>query len=199
MSTISNFKNRALAQLKGNWTQAVLLSLVYNIIAGVVVSLSSFLYVTQIFIIPMGLGLSIIYLQFYRGEKDDIIPKLFDPYKKEFSRFFTTGLLVYVYTALWTLLLFVPGIIKAISYSMTPFILKDNPELKNNACIELSMEMMKGKKWKFFLLQLSFIGWILLAMLTLGIGMFWVEPYIYVTKAAFYEEIKEEYENKKAA
>ncbi|MDR0810776.1 MAG: DUF975 family protein [Paludibacter sp.] len=203
MSTITDFKNRALAQLKGNWTQPVLLVLVYGLIVGGAAGISSFfiyLYgAVLICAIPMMLGVEIILLQFYRGEKEDIIPKIFDPYKNEFSRFLTTGLLVGVYTFLWSLLLYVPCIIKGISYSMTPYILKDHPELKNNAAIELSMAMMEGKKWKFFLLQLSFIGWAILAAIPFGIGVFWLQPYMSVTKAAFYEEIKEEYDSKQAA
>ena len=202
MSKISDFKNRALAQLKGNWTQPVLLALVYVLISGGVSSLSSIIPFLSPFVflvsLPLGLGMSIAMLGFYRGEKEDIIPKLFDPFR-DYSRMLTTGLLMAVYTFLWSLLLCVPGIIKGLSYSMTPYILKDNPELKNNGAIELSMAMMNGRKMQLFLLQLSFIGWAFLCILTLCIGLFWLVPYMEATMAAFYEEVKEEYESKQAA
>ena len=101
-----------------------------------------------------------------------------------------------IYTTLWALLLIVPGIIKAISYSQTNFILKDQPELKYNAAIERSMAMMKGHKMEYFLLNLSFIGWILLGILTFGIGMLWVSPYMITTQAHFYDYVKEDYERR---
>jgi uncharacterized membrane protein len=92
--------------------------------------------------------------------------------------------------------LIIPGIIKGISYSQTSFILKDNPELSYNAAIERSMAMMEGYKMQYFLLQLSFIGWILLSMLTCGILNLWVLPYVVATDAHFYEFVKEEYEKR---
>jgi uncharacterized membrane protein len=104
-------------------------------------------------------------------------------------------LLVYVYTALWTLLLIVPGIVKGLAYSLTPFIVKDNPELSPNEAINLSIKMMKGHKFDLFYLYLSFIGWILLAMLTLGIGLLWVIPYMQTAMAAFYLDVKNVYNN----
>ena len=97
--------------------------------------------------------------------------------------------LVGLYTFLWTLLLIIPGIIKGLAYSMTPYILSEHPELRVNEAIDLSQKMMKGNKWRFFCLQLSFIGWILLSVLTLGIAMLWVNPYIEATGAAFYREL----------
>jgi uncharacterized membrane protein len=104
-------------------------------------------------------------------------------------------LLVYLYTALWTLLLIVPGIVKGLAYSLTPFIVKDNPQLSPNQAINLSMKMMKGHKFDLFYLYLSFIGWIFLAILTLGIGLLWVIPYMQTSMAAFYLDVKNDYNN----
>lgn len=100
-----------------------------------------------------------------------------------------------MYTLLWSLLLIIPGIVKACSYAMTPYILYDNPKLQGNAAIELSMRMMRGHKMKLCVLYLSFIGWFLLCILTLGIGFLWLKPYVQASKAAFYEDVKEEYLN----
>ena len=82
------------------------------------------------------------------------------------------------------------GIIKSYSYAMTSFILKDEPEMKNNAAIEKSMAMMEGNKMKLFMLDLSFIGWAILCIFTLGIGLLFLQPYVAISRAAFYEDLK---------
>ena len=96
----------------------------------------------------------------------------------------------YGFTILWSLLLVIPGIIKSYSYAMTSFILKDEPEMKNNAAIEKSMVMMDGNKMKLFMLDLSFIGWAILCLFTFGIGFFFLQPYMQASHAAFYEDLK---------
>lgn len=93
------------------------------------------------------------------------------------------------FTPCWIIL-----IIKSLSYFLSSYLLKDNPELKNNAAIELSMQMMKGYKMKLLLLNLSFIGWTFLCILTLGVGLLWLIPYIDASCARFYEEVKAEFE-----
>ena len=103
--------------------------------------------------------------------------------------------LMYMFTFLWALLLFIPGIIKSLAYAMTPFIIKDYPELSANQAINLSMKMMKGRKFDLFWLTLSFLGWVLLCMLSLGIGLFWFMPYWQTTLAAFYQDVKHDYIN----
>ena len=99
-------------------------------------------------------------------------------------------LLVALYTFLWTLLLIIPGIIAAYSYSMTFYILADNPDLKGDDARKMSMEMMNGHKMDLFLLHLSYIGWIILCILTFGILYFWVLPWIINATAIFYDNLK---------
>lgn len=84
----------------------------------------------------------------------------------------------------------IPAIIAQYRYAMCFYILRDNTEVGIRQCIRESSEMMKGYKWKFFVLGLSFIGWGLLSCLTLGIGLLWLMPYIYTTYANFYNELK---------
>lgn len=91
---------------------------------------------------------------------------------------------------LWTLLFYVPGIIKSISYSMVPFILSDNPRIGARRAMKLSMAMTKGYKWRIFVLGLSFLGWFLLGMLAAGIGVVFVEPYLYATMAELYAVLR---------
>ena len=93
----------------------------------------------------------------------------------------------------WTLLLIIPGIIKTYSYRLVPYILADQPELRATEAITLSRRMMKGNKWRAFVLDLSFILWYLLSILTLGIlHFFFVRPYVQCTNAELYQALKEE-------
>ena len=152
------FRETAWAQLTGNWKPAVLFTLVYILIiaafdaAGRKFEAISFL---SIFVIsPLSYGYIVAFLGFKRTGEDVKIEGLFDGFK-DYGRVFLTSLLQNIYTFLWTLLLIIPGIIKSIAYSQTFFVLKDNPELKNNAAIERSMAMMEGHKMQYFLLSLS--------------------------------------------
>ena len=106
-----------------------------------------------------------------------------------------TMLLRDIFIALWTLLLIIPGIVKSYSYRMVPYILIDHPELSPTETITLSRKMMDGQKFDAFVLDLSFIGWIILSVLTLGlVGVFWYSPYKYNTNAALYLVLKKNVE-----
>jgi uncharacterized membrane protein len=104
-----------------------------------------------------------------------------------------TMLWMSILIGLWTLLLVIPGIVKAFSYAMTPYILEENPELTSTEAIHRSRMMMRGHKFDLFWLELSFIGWGFLCIFTLGIGFFWLIPYMETSVAAFYEEVKADY------
>ena len=108
-------------------------------------------------------------------------------------------LLMTIYTILWSLLLIVPGIIKSLSYALTPYIVAEKPELSANESIELSMKMMDGHKMDLFLIILGFLGLAVLSIFTLCIGYLWLAPYMYAKMAAFYEDVKAEYESKNVA
>lgn len=95
-----------------------------------------------------------------------------------------------IFQFLWTLLLIIPGLIMSYAYAMTPYLAADHPELGAKATIDLSRDMMKGHKWELFVLDLSFLGWILLSIITLGIvEVFYAGPYMASTHAAFYKEL----------
>lgn len=178
--------------LSGNWMMAALATLVYLLIAGGVSSIPVAGSVLAIIITyPLAYGFAILFLDLFREGKPIDIGKLFDGFK-DFGRVWGTLILVAIYTILWTCLLIIPGIVKSYSYALTPFILKDESELKYNAAIEKSMRMMDGYKMKLFLLDLSFIGWMILSILTLGIGLLFLQPYMNTARAAFYEDLKAE-------
>ena len=111
--------------------------------------------------------------------------------KDMFVFYLILSLLVGLFTFLWSLLFIIPGIIAALSYSLVYYIKLDNPELEYMDTIKKSKELMNGHKWDFFLLQLSFIGWILLVPFTLGILAFWLIPYMTVTECNFYNKLIE--------
>ncbi len=191
-----NFELRTMARLSlsGQWLSASWVTLVYVLIAGGLSliphagSLLSFLIVP-----PLVYGYNVILLELHRENKLVEVTRLFDGFS-DFGRIGGTMILMQLYTVLWMLLLVIPGIVKSYSYALTPYILKDRPELKFNAAIEESMRMMNGYKMKLFLLDLSFIGWILLTMLTFGIGLLFLNPYMSVSRIAFYEDLKAEQE-----
>ncbi len=92
-----------------------------------------------------------------------------------------------LYTALWTLLFIIPGIIKSLEYKMVPYILAENPGMDQREAFAISRRMMDGEKADTFVLELSFIGWYLLAGITCGlVGIFYVQPYYEATIAELY-------------
>ena len=145
---------------------------------------------TFLLIVPLGFGFMITFLEYMRGiGRENMVPSPFRCFK-DYGHYLGTSALMTVFIFLWTLLLIVPGIIKGYAYAMTPYIMHDNPELSADDCINRSMEMMNGYKWKLFCLDLSFLGWVLLGIITLGIGLLWVSPYMECSHAKFYEELK---------
>ena len=100
----------------------------------------------------------------------------------------------YAFVALVSLVAYIVGIvmliIKGYSYSMIYFILYDNPTLTGKEIVEKSATIMKNNKWRYFCLNLSFIGWAILAGFTFGIGMLWLIPYIQIANVHFYEDLK---------
>lgn len=202
INSASEIRSAARKALSGHWAEAAMLTFIYCLVAWAFSAIVGGLEHVQIglgtlaslLLLPLGWGYAVLFLSNARGTEDPFnASRLFDGYK-DFSRIFTTILLMQVYTVLWTLLLIIPGIIKALSYSMTSFVLYDNPEMKNNEAIELSMKMMDGHKMNLLWLYLTFIGWGILCILSLGIGYFWLAPYMQASMAQFYEEVKAEYE-----
>ena len=110
----------------------------------------------------------------------------------QFERFgtgFAQKFLRTLYTVLWTMLFVIPGIVKSLSYAMTPFILNDHPEMTASEAIKASQKLMDGHKMDLFILGLTFIGWEILACLTMGIGFLFLNPYMNAAYAAFYRNI----------
>lgn len=104
----------------------------------------------------------------------------------QFGRALWLRIVMHFFIFLWTLLFIIPGIVAAYRYSMAPYLMAQNPNLTAMQAIEQSKQIMKGNKGRLFCLELSFIGWIFLAVLSCGIGILFLTPYLYATRAAFY-------------
>ncbi|MBS9338776.1 DUF975 family protein [Fructobacillus sp. M2-14] len=145
------------------------------------------------------------FLNFYRTDKREPQPFLqtINAYGESKGLFLGTlvvGLLQFVLTFLWLLLLFVPGIIKSFSYSQALFAYKDakanGEDIRFIDAITRSRELMDGHKWELFVLYLSFLGWGIVVFFTFGIGTLWLTPYMNMTLAGFYDHLKKEAEKK---
>lgn len=214
--TRKELKDNAKQSLRGNWGWAIIVFLITAIIFGIFTGAGHWLDETYInydgtnifyrFASPIGsillwigsfIGLSrnIAFLELRDDQKEE------KPYMAAFSVFtenrfgpeLINFVLVSIFTFLWTWLLIIPGIIKAYSYSMTPYIVKDmvasDKQVGATDGINASKELMKGHKMNLFIFDLSFLGWNILAAITCGLGYLWVTPYYQTAKANFYRHI----------
>jgi uncharacterized membrane protein len=178
--------------ITGNWGPAIGTIAVYLIISVVIQNIPYVGMIASLFISGhLVLGLAIFFLNYSRKEEANV-NQLFDGFKN-YGRTLGTYLLFSLYVLLWTLLFIIPGIIAQIGYSQVWFILAEDDQIEPNDALKKSKEMMYGYKMQYFLLGLSFIGWLLLAILTCGIGLLWVIPYMQTSNAKFYEDLKANY------
>ena len=191
MKTRSELKALAKQQIKGNIGGLFLLSLIVALISGVCSIIPVVGSIASLIITP-ALSFSII-LAYYKlslgnGYKPDAGEAFggFSNFTGAFRVYWAQG----IFTFLWMLLLIIPGYIKGIAYSQAMYVLAENPEISGTEAIGKSQDMMRGHKMEYFVLQLSFIGWHLLAILTFGLLYIWLIPYMSATNANFYQSIK---------
>ena len=120
-----------------------------------------------------------------------LLQNIFNYGFKYYGRAIGGMLLVVVFTFLWSLLFVIPGIVKGYSYALTPYILIDDPQISIRDAVRKSQRMMSGQKFNLFYLQLSFIGWWILSIMTGGIGFLWLIPYYTTSMAAFYRNLRD--------
>lgn len=202
MKSCKEYREAAWNSLSGRWKPAVLATLAFmgimivvNLIsgnnAGIVRSLIGL--VVALAVAPVGFALYPALKAYVLGQSEEVINPVVEDMKVNYVRYLLGGLLMGVIVVVGCLLLFVPGIIAACGLVIVPFILKEEPELGIVDVMKKSWAMMKGHKMQAFLLELSFIGWMLLGIITLGIGLLWVEPYMISAIGLFYEDVKAEY------
>ncbi len=181
----TELKNRAKQALTGNWGTAIIVMIIFMLLSSLISSTGVGALVTGL----LNVGYYACFLSIMRTRSASI-EGCVSAITENIGTKFVSTLLVTLYTFLWSLLFIIPGIVKSYSYAMTPYILLDRPELSATDAIKESEKMMNGHKMDLFILDLSFIGWILLSMLTCGILVLYVEPYMEATRAAFYLELK---------
>lgn len=189
-----HLKNLAKEQIKGKIGILFLITLLIGLISGaatwilgmipVVGSLVATVIVTPAF----ALSIYRVYLLVAEGNKPEVKDAFcgFDDFWSAFKLTFLVGL----FTFLWSLLFVIPGIVKSIAYSMSFYILAENKGKPALECINESKEMTNGHKMELFVLGLSFIGWMLLGSITLGIAYIWIMPYMQATIANAYASLK---------
>lgn len=136
---------------------------------------------------PLVLGYTMFAISIFRKRETSAAEVLYG--FERFGKALGLYLVMIIFIILWSLLFIIPGIIAAYRYSMSFFVLADNPNIGIMEAINESKRMMRGNKWKLFCLYLSFIGWGILCIFTLGIGMIWLNPYIQVSVTAFYDMV----------
>lgn len=182
---------QARASLKGKWGIAVAAAVIYMVIHILSGSIDAIGWIIGLVISgPLGVGYYRFFLSIGRSQEVKL-EQLFDGFRTSFLNSFVAWLLVCVFVILWALLLIVPGIIAAISYSMTFLIIAEDPRIDAYKAIQKSKELMMGHKKKFFYLGCRFLGWIALGILSLGIGFLWILSYMTASVTLFYRDLTE--------
>lgn len=199
-STVAGWVSEGFSQLTG--TPEVSVDLMSSALGSfVVIGLILFAFVRfvisileiviQIFLLhPLEVGGQSFYINNRAG--DDSLKTLGKGFAVNYLNVVKTMFLRQLFTALWTILFIIPGIIKSYEYRMIPYILAENPKMDSREAFRLSREMMKGQKWRSFVLDLSFLGWQILSCFTLGIlNVFYVAPYKDNTNVELYSVLKD--------
>ena len=134
----------------------------------------------------VSVGFVIFALHISRDEKAEF-GNLFDGFGL-FFRVLWLGILEGLLIFLWSLLLFIPGIVKAYAYSMVYYVKADHPEYGWRECLDESQRLMTGHKWEKFVLDLSFLGWAMLSAMFAPVSI-WLDPYRAITNAGFYNRL----------
>lgn len=218
MKMYSEYRAQARETLKGRWNEMALLMLVMSLIAvffavpnyiGTLAEMTWLalsgsgcsLLVTWLITVPLSYAFYNLCLTYARREEleDSYFAALFKDFAANWSKYVLSGLLVGLLVALITIpTLMIGAIILGLAYAMVPFVIHDNKEMGVREVLRTSRLMMRGHKWQLFVLELTFIGWALLCIFTLGIGLLWLQPYMATSYAHFYEDVKAEYEAKQA-
>ena len=217
MKSTSDYRAAARETLEGHWNQGALMAFVILAITVVFVGVSVYTAVMQelgmaisprlsmtadametvvslLLTGPLQFAMLCALLALKRNEIEETpVAKMFSSFVENWGRY----VVALVLQTIVLLLLLLPTlgigtIIFSYAYKMVPFLLHDYPELSAREALKLSREMMRGYKWDLFVLEFSFIGWIVLAICTFGIGLLWVLPYIYTAEGHFYDDLKNE-------
>jgi uncharacterized membrane protein len=184
-------KEQAKANFKKQQGLCILAFVLYSVISGVLSGVTAGI-AALLLMPPLTVGYSYFSLKVYRDEPCEISEMLTTGFR-DYVKSLVGILWMYLFTFLWSLLFIIPGIIKAIAYSMTPYILAEREDVSAQEALKVSMEMTDGHKAEIFVMGLSFIGWWILSGLTFGIlAIFFTGPYTATSFAGLYEELKKQ-------
>ncbi|MBE6965847.1 MAG: DUF975 family protein [Ruminococcaceae bacterium] len=192
-----SLKERAKEQIRGKIWDLFLVTLVVSLITGAVNGILTLLpgvgtVGAMVITAPLSISVFKIYLDLVNENKTPVVADAFYGYS-DFGSSVLVVVIAALFTFLWSLLFVIPGIVKALSYSQAYYIIAENKGMPAIDAINRSKEMMRGHKMDYFVLQLSFIGWGLLGVLTFGIAFIWIAPYMNATYANFYNSVKSSY------
>lgn len=208
MKTSSNYRAQAREVLRNQWGDAAIAALIILIITlaistpSIISSLKgsewggSITTLLSVLVLPLQYAFYISLLDLVRTNETNVVNYTIT-YARQHAyanlRFLVAGLLIMILSSLLAVVtLGIGAIILSYAYGMVPYLLHDYPELTPREAMKISREMMRGQKWNLFVLDLTFIGWILLSIITLGVGMLVVQPYMLTARAAFYNDLKSE-------
>ncbi len=217
MKSCSDYRAQARETLDGHWNETALMALVFMAIMSLFIGISVYTAVAAEFGMmmspqvtmmtdafntvasllltgPLEFAMLAALLLLKRNKLEESpTGAMFTCFTGNYGRYVVAMVLE---TIVLVLLLFptlgIGTIIFSYAYRMVPYLLHDYPELSPREALKLSREMMRGYKWDLFVLDFSFIGWLFLAILSMGIGMFWLMPYMYTAGAHFYDDLKDE-------
>ena len=206
MRSSKDYRNEALNALSGNWAPSIIATVVAWVAVIVILLLteapmyllpkimlpcSAAAWVFELFFLyNFDLGFGNAFRKLLEDGDNAVTANTFRIGFKPYWRNLWVYLLMTLKIFLWSLLLIIPGLVKSFSYAMTPYIIVENPDMNAGEAIRRSSEMMKDHKLELLWLYLSFIGWMILSILTIGIGFLWLIPYIQTAQASFYEDLK---------
>ena len=186
MRTNQEIRQDVSIMMRGNWKKMVLVSLVYMLIS--MFTQCNFPLVLVVYC-PLLLGYVMTMLSFVRGRNNLKVNDIFSAFNSTYYwKSMGLYMLMWLYTFLWSLLFIIPGVVKALSYFLAPYILADNPTMTTEEAICRSMQLMEGRKMQLFLMMLGYFLLSLLSSLLLWIPMLWIIPYYQAVFAKFYEE-----------
>ena len=206
MKNYSDYHAQAQETLKNHWGIVALMQALLIIISvlisgsGAIVefypqyqTLSAFSSLGSFLVLPLQVVFYNVLLRAVRHSDGNWWDNAWEIIRKQYGKFLLAELvriIILVVVSIFTLL--IGGIILAYAYAMVPYLLHDYPELSIREAMKISREMMRGHKWELFILDLSFIGWFILGILTFGIGILFAQPYQRTARAAFYDDLRAE-------
>jgi len=189
-SCFSALAAQAWNALKGRWMIGIGAFFLAALIQSAANTFPGMAFLSGLLLAPLNVGVMLFFLHLIRKDCVPDIGQLFDPFN-QYWRFVWASFRMFIFVFLWSLLLIIPGIVAGLRYSMTLYIMLDDPRLTAKEAMAESSAVMYGHKWRLFcygmLIDLIFL---LVVLCTLGIGLFWLFPWIVAFQAAFYDSVR---------